>query len=108
VVTTIVVYPTPDTASFLGKLPDETSIADLTLPGTHDTCAFYGGMSYIGNHVKNNADASVPVSQCQQPSTPLARQLLDGEFVGCQPNVVTESQGYDFSIFAAEWSRANL
>lgn len=37
------IYEKPDTATFLGKIPDDTSVADLTLPGTHDTCAFYGG-----------------------------------------------------------------
>ena len=40
---TVVIYEKPDTATFLGKIPDDTSVADLTLPGTHDTCAFYGG-----------------------------------------------------------------
>jgi hypothetical protein len=42
-----VIYSRPDTAAFLGKIPDETSIADLSLPGTHDTCAFYGGESSL-------------------------------------------------------------
>lgn len=40
---TVVIYEKPDTATFLGGIPDDTSVADLTLPGTHDTCAFYGG-----------------------------------------------------------------
>jgi len=39
-------YRRPDTASFLANLFDDTSIADLSLPGTHDTCAFYGGVSF--------------------------------------------------------------
>jgi 1-phosphatidylinositol phosphodiesterase len=41
----MMLYRRPNTASFMSNLPDETSIADLSLPGTHDTCAFYGGMS---------------------------------------------------------------
>lgn len=40
---TVVIYEKPDTATFLGEIPDDTSVADLTLPGTHDTCACYGG-----------------------------------------------------------------
>jgi hypothetical protein len=40
---TVVFFYKPDTSSFLGKIHDETSIADLSLPGTHDTCAFFGG-----------------------------------------------------------------
>lgn len=43
---TVVLYYKPDTASFLGRMPDEILIADLSLPGTHDTCAFYGGRPY--------------------------------------------------------------
>jgi hypothetical protein len=41
----MMLYRRPNTPSFMGNLPDETSIADLSLPGTHDTCAFYGGTS---------------------------------------------------------------
>jgi hypothetical protein len=42
-VMTLVFFHKPDSSSFLGKVHDETSVADLSLPGTHDTCAFYGG-----------------------------------------------------------------
>lgn len=38
----LVLFRAPSTASFLACVPDERSIADLSLPGTHDTCAFYG------------------------------------------------------------------
>jgi hypothetical protein len=38
----LVLIRMPDTASFLAGVPSDRSIADLSLPGTHDTCAFYG------------------------------------------------------------------
>jgi len=38
----LVLIRRPDTASFLAGVPSDRSIAHLSLPGTHDTCAFYG------------------------------------------------------------------
>ncbi|KAI0345213.1 PLC-like phosphodiesterase [Trametopsis cervina] len=49
-------------ASFLSAIPDSVPLSSVTLPGTHDTMAFYGW----------------PVSQCQSSSTPLATQLASG------------------------------
>jgi hypothetical protein len=30
----------------MGDLPDATQLGSITLPGTHDSCALYGCMSY--------------------------------------------------------------
>lgn len=38
----MVMYARPDTAGFMSRLSDDVTIADLALPGTHDTCAYYG------------------------------------------------------------------
>lgn len=38
----VILLARPDTANFMGRQPDDSSIAELALPGTHDTCAFYG------------------------------------------------------------------
>ncbi|ORY28650.1 PLC-like phosphodiesterase [Naematelia encephala] len=59
---TVILMDLPDTSTFLAGIPDEISLAELALPGTHESCALYG----------------FPISQCQQPSTPISRQLLDG------------------------------
>ncbi|WVF70752.1 hypothetical protein IAT40_005546 [Kwoniella sp. CBS 6097] len=59
---TILIFAQQDSANFLSRLPDDTPLGDLTLPGTHETCALYG----------------YPISQCQQPSTPILQQLMDG------------------------------
>ncbi|OCF73596.1 hypothetical protein I204_05439 [Kwoniella mangroviensis CBS 8886] len=59
---TVIIYEKPDTANFLSRIPDDTHLGEITLPGTHESCALYG----------------YPISQCQQPSTPIERQLLDG------------------------------
>ncbi|WWD18068.1 hypothetical protein CI109_102515 [Kwoniella shandongensis] len=61
-INTILIFLQPDTANFLSHIPDNTPLGDLTLPGTHESCALYG----------------YPISQCQQPSTPIEQQLLDG------------------------------
>ncbi|WVW82072.1 hypothetical protein I302_104077 [Kwoniella bestiolae CBS 10118] len=58
----IIIYEKPDTANFLSRIPDDTHLGEITLPGTHESCALYG----------------YPISQCQQPSTPIEQQLLDG------------------------------
>ncbi|KAK8865752.1 hypothetical protein IAR55_000899 [Kwoniella newhampshirensis] len=59
---TVFLFLQPDTANFLSYIPDDTPLGNLTLPGTHESCALYG----------------FPISQCQQPSTPIGQQLLDG------------------------------
>lgn len=46
----------------MSLLPDTTSLGDILVPGTHQSTALYGW----------------PVSQCQQPSTPLDVQLKEG------------------------------
>ncbi|KIR56088.1 hypothetical protein I315_01153 [Cryptococcus gattii Ru294] len=58
----IIIFSKSDTANFMSSIPDDTPLGNLTLPGTHQSCAVYG----------------FPISQCQQPSTPIERQLLDG------------------------------
>ncbi|WVR05714.1 hypothetical protein IAU60_002738 [Kwoniella sp. DSM 27419] len=58
----VLIFVKPDTANFLGAAPGTTPLGDLTLPGTHESCALYG----------------FPFSQCQQPSTPILQQLTDG------------------------------
>lgn len=64
---TIVLLSTPPLHSWMSSLPDDLSLGDVTLPGTHQSTALYG----------------VPVSQCQQPGTPLKVQLVDGiRFLG--------------------------
>lgn len=51
----------------MSDLPDDISLGDVMLPGTHQSTALYG----------------FPISQCQQPSTPLSVQLQDGiRFLG--------------------------
>lgn len=48
-------------------MPDSTSLGEMVIPGTHQSTALYGW----------------PVSQCQQPATPLDVQLEDGlRFLG--------------------------
>ncbi|KAL7423787.1 hypothetical protein Q5752_001371 [Cryptotrichosporon argae] len=59
---TVAVVALPATADYMTALPDDVSVADICMPGTHDSCALYG----------------YPISQCQQPSTPIERQLADG------------------------------
>ena len=39
---TVLVLPRVDLARHLSVMPDRTSLADLLLPGTHDSVAFYG------------------------------------------------------------------
>ncbi|OWZ61295.1 hypothetical protein AYX15_06480 [Cryptococcus neoformans] len=58
----IIIFSNSDTANFMSFIPDDTPLGKLTLPGTHQSCALYG----------------FPISQCQQPSTPIGQQLLDG------------------------------
>ncbi|WRT63949.1 uncharacterized protein IL334_000876 [Kwoniella shivajii] len=58
----LIILEKPDTANFLSRIPDNTHLGDITLPGTHESCALYG----------------FPISQCQQPSTPIEQQLFDG------------------------------
>ncbi|CED82869.1 E, plc [Phaffia rhodozyma] len=53
---------TPRLDGWMAHMPDTMSLGDISLPGTHQSTALYG----------------VPVSQCQQPSTPLKVQLADG------------------------------
>jgi hypothetical protein len=43
---TVLVLPRVDLARHLSAMPDRTSLADLLLPGTHDSVAFYGCESY--------------------------------------------------------------
>ena len=43
---TVLVLPRIDLARHLSVMPDRTSLADLLLPGTHDSVAFYGCESY--------------------------------------------------------------
>ncbi|WVQ85619.1 hypothetical protein IAT38_007785 [Cryptococcus sp. DSM 104549] len=59
---TLLIFSQPDTANFLGQLPDDTPLGNISLPGTHESCALYG----------------FPISQCQQPGTTIGQQLLDG------------------------------
>ncbi|KAF9501175.1 PLC-like phosphodiesterase [Pleurotus eryngii] len=58
----ILIFPHRDLAKFLAEMPDEGRLSSLTLPGTHDSMAFYGW----------------PISQCQSLSTPLKVQLESG------------------------------
>ncbi|WOO80002.1 1-phosphatidylinositol phosphodiesterase [Vanrija pseudolonga] len=59
---TVILFRNPGTRDFLAQLNDNTPIGDLTLPGTHESCALYGFF----------------ISQCQQTATPVAQQLIDG------------------------------
>ncbi|GJE87940.1 PLC-like phosphodiesterase [Phanerochaete sordida] len=58
----LLILPRRDLSSFLSEIPDSVSLSCVTLPGTHDTMAFYGW----------------PISQCQSLDTPLAVQLASG------------------------------
>lgn len=58
----LLIFPRRDTSCFLSLIPDTVPLSSLTLPGTHDTMAFYGW----------------PIAQCQSPSTSLERQLNAG------------------------------
>ncbi|WWC66582.1 uncharacterized protein I206_100485 [Kwoniella pini CBS 10737] len=71
----IIILERPDTANFLSRIPDVTPLGEITLPGTHESCAMYG----------------YPISQCQQPATPIEQQLLDGiRFLDVRLRVVGE------------------
>ncbi|KAH8927689.1 PLC-like phosphodiesterase [Atractiella rhizophila] len=52
---------TVKTRNWMSLLPDELSLSDLFIPGTHESCALFG----------------YPISQCQQDRS-LRQQLLDG------------------------------
>lgn len=39
---TILVYKVPEASDFLGTIPDDRSLSDVCLPGTHESCAMYG------------------------------------------------------------------
>jgi 1-phosphatidylinositol phosphodiesterase len=66
----VTLISTPPLHSWMSALPDDFSLGDVMLPGTHQSTALYG----------------FPISQCQQPSTPLAVQLQDGiRFLGPSP-----------------------
>ncbi|WVQ71144.1 hypothetical protein IAR50_000669 [Cryptococcus sp. DSM 104548] len=58
----LMLFDEPNTADFMSLIPDDTPLGLLTLAGTHESCALYG----------------YPISQCQQPVTPIEQQLLDG------------------------------
>ncbi|KZT44225.1 PLC-like phosphodiesterase, partial [Sistotremastrum suecicum HHB10207 ss-3] len=58
----LLILPIRPLHNFLASLPDSLPLSSLTLPGTHDSLAFYGW----------------PISQCQSPSTPLQVQLNSG------------------------------
>ncbi|KIY66050.1 PLC-like phosphodiesterase [Cylindrobasidium torrendii FP15055 ss-10] len=58
----LIILPKRDARTFLADMPDDSSLADLLLPGTHDTMALYGW----------------PISQCQDLATPLVVQLNAG------------------------------
>lgn len=59
-----------------GRLRSWRSLGRMTLVPT--TAVSISGMGVKGNRVQQAYDTD-PVSQCQQPSTPLGQQLLDGE-----------------------------
>ncbi|KAG7561903.1 hypothetical protein FFLO_02632 [Filobasidium floriforme] len=59
---TVLVLPRIDLARHLSVMPDHTSLADLLLPGTHDSVAFYGW----------------PFTQCQEIGCTLTTQLNEG------------------------------
>ncbi|KAI0818883.1 PLC-like phosphodiesterase [Irpex lacteus] len=58
----LLILPRRDTSRFLSDIPDSVPLSSVTLPGTHDTMAFYGGS----------------FAQCQSPDSPLAVQLARG------------------------------
>ena len=39
----IMILCMPPASDFMAQLPDSLALGDLTLPGTHETCALYGG-----------------------------------------------------------------
>lgn len=40
----VVLLPRPDLNSWMSNLPDDRALADLTIPGTHQSASLYGGM----------------------------------------------------------------
>ncbi|KAF8579476.1 PLC-like phosphodiesterase [Ramaria rubella] len=58
----LVVFPIRSLSSFLADMPSHLPLSSLMLPGTHNSVAFFGW----------------PVSQCQNPSTPLSCQFSSG------------------------------
>lgn len=55
----ILLYARPDTAGFMGRQGDHVSVSDLALPGTHDTCAYYGCASSMTDSLPScNSDCS--------------------------------------------------
>jgi hypothetical protein len=40
---TVIILKRPDTANWMGEMDNETPLGDLCIPGTHESCALYGG-----------------------------------------------------------------
>ncbi|GHJ87374.1 hypothetical protein NliqN6_3776 [Naganishia liquefaciens] len=59
---TILFLPTADPSTHLSRLPDDISLGDIVLPGTHQSLALHGW----------------PFSQCQTAASTLPVQLADG------------------------------
>ncbi|ORY59012.1 PLC-like phosphodiesterase [Leucosporidium creatinivorum] len=59
---TLTFVPRVDTPRWMASLPNETSLASLYIPGTHESLAFYGG----------------PISTCQTSNLPISAQLAKG------------------------------
>ena len=60
--TTLLLLPTQPPSNFMSRLPDTQSLSSMCIPGTHETFARYGW----------------PISQCQEDSSTIAKQLNDG------------------------------
>ncbi|KAI0084005.1 PLC-like phosphodiesterase [Irpex rosettiformis] len=58
----LLILPRRDMTQYLSDIPDSVPLSSVTLPGTHDTMAFYGGS----------------FAQCQSVDNPLAVQLSHG------------------------------
>lgn len=60
--TTLLLLSTQSPSNFMSHLPDTQSLSSMCIPGTHETFARYGW----------------PISQCQEDSSTIAKQLEDG------------------------------
>lgn len=60
--TTLLLLPTQSPSNFMSHLPDTQSLSSMCIPGTHETFARFGW----------------PISQCQEESSTIAKQLQDG------------------------------
>lgn len=69
---TVILFRNPGTRDFLAQLNDNTPLGDLTLPGTHESCALYG--CECGAHAKLTPSLHLPVPANRNPRRTATRR----------------------------------